>query len=42
MQLFSHLCAAEHCHLEGEAAQCEDKLLEVMLATFPMFHTTQT
>lgn len=29
-QFFSHLCVVKHCHIEGEAAACEDELFAIV------------
>jgi len=29
IRLFSHFCATEHCHVEGEAVSWEDEIVEV-------------
>jgi len=28
-----------NCHIEGQAAPCEEKVVEVMLSAFPVFHS---
>jgi hypothetical protein len=38
-QVFSHLCVVEYCHVEGEAAPCEDRFFKVVLSASPLFHS---
>jgi hypothetical protein len=40
LQLFSHLCAVEHYHVEGEATPCANEIFEVAISDFPVFQST--
>ena len=40
LELFSHLCAVEHYHVEGEATPCANEIFEVAISDFPVFQST--
>ena len=40
LQLFSPLCAVEHCRVEGEAAPCKDEPFQVAISVLLVFHNT--